>query len=87
MLYFRLGVATVVWKDSSGSCHLRRSKCCVSTVAAVTETKASFSEGISFDHSAVSTRAKLSLSLCRAEGKSRGVMLNINIFCLLLSTA
>lgn len=59
----------------------------MSTVAAVTETNAGFSDGISFDHTAVSTRAKLSLSLGRAERKSGAVMLNINIFCLLLSTA
>ena len=59
-LYFRLGVATVIQTDSPDSCHLKRSKCCVSTVAAVTESEVGFHEFILFEDTAVSTLAKLS---------------------------
>lgn len=63
MFYFRLGIATLIQTNSLDSCPLKRSKCCVSTVAAVSEV--GFDECILFEDTAISSLAKL--SLCRAE--------------------
>lgn len=71
-LYFRLGVATVILTDSLDSCHLKRSKCCVSTVAAVTENKIGFYECILFEDTAVSSLTKLSSESVQSREKIWG---------------